>query len=73
MKKSIIKLPKRYKGRGREFMKMMIEAIRYAEATSHLAKDKRDKRNGNRSSQGPRTGGSGYTNHGGSAATPTQG
>jgi hypothetical protein len=65
MKKSIIKLPKRYKGRGREFMKMMIEAIRYAEATSHLAKDKRDKRNN-------RPGGN-YTNHGGSAATPTQG
>lgn len=58
MKKSIVKLPKRYKGRGRAFMKMMIEAIRYAEATAHLAKDKREKRKGGT-----------YTNHG-SAATP---
>jgi len=48
-------------------MKMMIEAIRYAEATAHLARDKRDKRNNNRN------GGAGYTNHGGSAATPNQG
>jgi transposase-like protein len=68
MKKSIIKLPKRYKGRGRDFMKMMIEAIRYAEATAHLAKDKREKRNNNRPAQG-----TSYTNHGGNAATPTQG
>lgn len=65
MKKSIVKLPKRYKGRGREFMKMMIEAIRYAEATAHLAKDRKDKR-------GPRPShSSGYTNHG-SAATPKE-
>lgn len=67
MKKSIVKLPKRYKGRGREFMKMMIEAIRYADATAHLAKDKRDKRNNNRQPAG-----STYTNHGGSAATPKE-
>jgi hypothetical protein len=64
-----MKLPSQYKIRGRDFKNMMLEAIRYAEGTKYLANDKKKDRN---RGQGKREGTS-YTNHGGNAATPTQG